>query len=166
MVKKLDLIIIRGPPGVGKSTVSRLLRDRIGKAVLFDVDYICGMFGEHPKNKEPRFKAHRIAKLISSKLNNYSVIVERAFGFQEDIDDILKLFGKDKYRVYVFTLESSLNSLIKKDSGRPSRLRLGEKVIRLLHERFKGSDVKDKGVVIKVGNKSPKKVVDEIMSFV
>jgi len=160
----IDLIIIRGAPGVGKTTVAAALRDAIGHAVLFDVDYFCKMHGKHPKEVEARYFAHRLIALLAQEFYplGHHIIIERMFKEQADIDHIIELFSSKKYRIHVFTLESSLSSVIARDSLRTGDVHLGRDVTMLLYDRFSRSDVQNKGFVINTENRSVEEIVKEI----
>ena len=163
-MKKPRVIIIRGPPGVGKSTVAKALRDNIKTAVCFDVDALCESFGEHPKKQSARFLAHEIIQYISRKFytSGYDIIIERFFLEQADIDNINNLFSKTQYAFFTFTLCASLNSLINNDSKRSGKQNLGQDVIKLLYSRFINSNVKNPGIIIQTDNKSVDMIVEEI----
>ena len=158
------IIIIRGPAGIGKSTVGKLLKKKLGDSQLFNLDIIChDMLGGHPKEKEIRYAAHELCYLAVKKTPKTNLIFERLFLFQDDIDHILKLFSKSKYKVNIITLKASVAKLIKQDSKREGAL--GSDDIKRLHRHFINSNVKNPGKIIEVRNKGAKKIVDEIINY-
>ena len=73
------LILIRGPPAVGKSTIARTLRSRLQKAVAFDVDYFIHFFGGDPNKIEDRNLAYKIILEICKDFfvqEGYDIIIE------------------------------------------------------------------------------------------
>ena len=99
-------------------------------------------------------------------ITEYNLIFERIFTDQKDVDRVVKLFSKikskEKLKVSIFTLTASLKKLKKQDSERPWAL--GDENIKRWHGYFVDSNVKDTGTVIKMRNKSPKRIVKDIIS--
>jgi len=158
------IIIIRGPAGIGKSTVGKLLKKKLGDSLLFNIDNICSnMVGGHPKKTKVRYASYELCYLAAKKTPTKNLIFERLFYDQKDIDYIVKLFSKLKYKVKIITLKASLPKLIKQDSKREGVL--GSEDIKRLHSYFVKSDVKTTGKIIEVRNKSAKRIADEISDY-
>jgi len=160
------LIIIRGPAGVGKSTIGKLLRKTLGNSLLFNIDMVCkDLIGGHPKKTINRNAAYDLCLVAAKKKPEYNLIFERLFIDQDDVDRVVRLFSKikskAKLKVSIFTLTASLAKLKKQDSKRPRSL--GHEKIKRLHGYFVNSDVKNPGTVIKMRNKSPKRIVKNII---
>ncbi|OIO80301.1 hypothetical protein AUJ84_03975 [Candidatus Pacearchaeota archaeon CG1_02_32_132] len=160
----MKLIILRGPAGVGKTTMGKLLKKRLGDSLLFNIDMICSdMIGGHPRKTEVRYAAHELCYLAAEKTLAKNLIFERLFLDQSDIDHIVKLFSKLKYKIIVITLKASIEKLIRQDSKRLSPL--GSEDIKRLHRLFIESKVKTTGKTIEVGNKTPNTIVNEIINY-
>lgn len=158
------LIILRGPAGVGKTTVGKILKRRLGDSLLFNLDFICSdMVGGHPREKEIRYAAHELCYFAAKKAKKQNLIFERLFDLQDDIDHISRLFSKLGYQIFTFTLNASLPKLIRQDSKRQNPL--GPDDIKRLHGYFVKSDVKNQGVIIEAGNKKASTIADEILEF-
>ena len=161
------LIILRGPAGVGKTTTGKLLRKTLGNSLLFNIDMVCSdLIGGHPRKTTNRNAAYNLCLIAAKKKPEYNLIFERLFIDQDDVDRVIKLFSKikskAKLKVSIFTLTASLAKLKKQDSKRPGVL--GHENIKRLHGYFINSNVKNPGKVIGVRNKSPKRIVKDIIS--
>jgi len=106
MIKQL--IIIRGPLGVGKSTVSKILAKNI-HAEYISVDKF---LKDH--SVENTLNTNKIISNIVKNRNN-SFVIDGCFYYQEQIDDLKK---KLKDPLTIFTLISSVEICIKRDLKR------------------------------------------------
>lgn len=159
------IIIIRGPAGIGKTTIGKLLKKKLGDCLLFNVDMICSdMIGDHPRKTKVRHAAHELCYMAAKKTPTKNIIFERLFLDQEDIDHIIKLFSKTKYKLIVITLKAPISRLVKQDSKRPGVL--GSEDIKRLHSLFAKSNVETTGKIIEVRNKSVERIVDEIIDYI
>lgn len=125
------LIIIRGPLGVGKTTVSLILAQKL-QAKYISVDQILD------DNKlvapdangiplESYLKANEIILDMADESKN-SLIVDGCFYYQDQIDDLKNKFDND---VIIFTLVSDVEKCIARDSKRPKIY--GEDSTRYVH---------------------------------
>lgn len=125
------LIIIRGPLGVGKTTVSLILAQKF-QAKYISVDQILD------DNKlvapdadgiplDSYLKANEIILDIASKSEN-SLVVDGCFYYQEQIDDLKNKFNND---VAIFSLVSDVEKCIERDSKRAKIY--GEDSTRYVH---------------------------------
>lgn len=110
------IIIIRGPLGVGKSTVSKILSDKI-QAIYISLDKVLednNLEGKGNIPLENFLKANKIIKDLAVKCNK-TVIIDGCFYFQKQIDDLVEKFDGD---VEIFTLMSSVETCIQRDMER------------------------------------------------
>lgn len=121
------LVIIRGPLGIGKTTISKLLSGKLN-AKYFSVDQILA------QNKldivdekigcisEDNFlKANQI--IIQNILkDNQSTVVDGNFYYQNQIENLIQ---NTSLKSFVFTLTAPLETCIKRDSQRPKSLGIG-----------------------------------------
>jgi len=125
------LIIIRGPLGVGKTTVSKLLSQNLNLEYL-SLDKIIEDNKLVPANSdgiplESYLKANQII-LDLGKKSKKSFIIDGCFYYQEQIDDLVKKFDKD---VEIFTINSHVDKCIERDSKREKVY--GEDSARFVH---------------------------------
>lgn len=121
------------------------------------------MIGDHPRKTKVRHAAHELCYLAAKKTPTNNLIFERLFLDQNDIDHIVKLFSRLKYKITVITLKAPISRLVRQDSKRPGVL--GSEDIKRLHGLFTKSNVKTTGKIIEVRNKGAKKIVDEIIDY-
>ena len=125
------LIIIRGPLGVGKTTVSKLLSQNLHLEYL-SLDKIVDDSNLVPPNSdgiplESYLKANEIILSLANKSEN-SFIIDGCFYYQEQINDLVNKFDNN---VEIFTLTSHVEKCIERDSKRPKVY--GEDSARFVH---------------------------------
>lgn len=117
------LIIIRGPLGVGKTTIAKQLAEEIN-AKYFSIDEIMSVNNLDKVSKEFGFileKNFEIANnlIIPEILNNLSagknVVVDGCFYHRSNLENLLNI-SNDKS--IVFTLKAPLNVCIERDAKR------------------------------------------------
>jgi len=123
------LILIRGPLAVGKTTVSKLLAKNL-HAEYLSLDKILednNLEGTNEIPLENFLKSNEIIfKLISNSKNSF--ILDGCFYYQEQIDDLKQKF---KNNIIIFTLTSSVETCIERDSKRKKIY--GEDSARYVH---------------------------------
>jgi len=110
------LILIRGPLGVGKSTVSKILSKKI-QAEYISLDKVLednDLAGKDGIPLENFLKANEIIKDLGTK-SSKTVVLDGCFYYQEQIDDLISKFDGD---VAVFTLVSGIETCIQRDLKR------------------------------------------------
>jgi broad-specificity NMP kinase len=125
------LIIIRGPLGVGKTTVSKILAQDLHLEYV-SLDQIVDDNKLVPADAdgvplESYLKANKIILDLAKKSEN-SFIIDGCFYYQEQIDDLVKKFDND---VEIFTLISHVEKCIERDSKREKVY--GEDSARFVH---------------------------------
>ncbi len=115
-------IIIRGPLGVGKSTVAKAIVEKIG-GVYISVDEVLDQNGLDKAVEVEGvplshfLKANEIiaAEAKRAKDQGKPVAVDGNFYHKEQIDDLVHLLGVD---VISFTLKASVETCIERDAVR------------------------------------------------
>ncbi len=110
-MKKPFLIVIDGPMGAGKTTVSKLLHEKLHKKkrlnALISLDRLKRIIsGYKMDSKIPLKLASYIGTSMTKEYlkNNIDVIVEKAFTRAEFVDSFIKPFKK-KTRLFVYQIE-------------------------------------------------------------
>ncbi len=157
-------VIIRGPAGSGKSTVSALLSARIGaREMNFDkllvdlgLDYDVSGKGGIPLDRFLRIDEAMLPEFRRELAGGGNLVLDGNFYYREQILDLL---GKLDFPHHIFTLKASLQECIKRDGGRKSPLGPdGTRAVFNLVSAF------DCGTTVDTEGKSPDEVVEEIVS--
>jgi len=167
------LILIRGPAGVGKSTVGIMLKDKLKDAIVIDIDYLCHVIGGRVRQKRFKYIGHEVALSIIKEFTKEGddIILEALFIDQADIDHVKKTFKELKYKTVIFTLDAKLSTLIENDRKRPYKS-LGKELITKIYKGYLGDygdnaykqrKVTESSTIIKVDNKTYEQVTKEIL---
>ena len=105
-----SLIIIRGMPGAGKTTLARLLSEK-GKYPIFSVDD----YFTHPESGDYQFKFdenHKAYRLCEENTkaamvrNEPKIILHNVFSYDWEMKPYFLMAEELQYRVFVMTLEN------------------------------------------------------------
>ena len=159
------LFLITGPAGVGKSTISKLLSEKLDRSVLIEGDDIYHMVkssyvaawkpGNHLK-----FFWQNVISLINNSLNNgYDVV----FNYIITKNDYEMLKSKFKNTNIIFkVLFVSEEELLRRDSLRDEDYQMKERCIILLNE-FKNQNF-DKKNIIDTTNLNIEETLEEVIN--
>lgn len=132
-----NLYIITGPPGVGKSTISKSLANKLNKSVLLEGDdiyhhVISGYVSPWKENNHLDVFWKVSINTIKIYLDaGYDVV----FNYIINLDDINKFKKISKeYNTKFVVLLSSEETLLKRDKERPEDSRMNERCLILLKE--------------------------------
>lgn len=117
-MKRNIAIIIRGPIGVGKTTIAKLLQDKMPGSVIISVDNFKHIIS--PKSSTMRTKiAHKVANFFINELikNRIDMIIEEIFR-DEHYDNLIRTLRNKNYDVFSFFLTAPEEVLIKRDRNR------------------------------------------------
>ncbi|VVB80361.1 Putative adenylate kinase [uncultured archaeon] len=156
--KMKPLIVIRGPLGIGKSTISRLLAEKIN-AKYFSVDKI---LEENKLDREDNnftakdfIKANKLVlKEIKDSLKERPVIIDGNFYFKEAIEHLEKEIKNTR----VFNLKAPLEICISRDKSR--KIVYGEQAAKEVYALVSKFEY---GTPIDTEDKTAIKVVKEII---
>lgn len=124
------IVVLNGPAGVGKSTVSRALTAQTSTAVWVQGDALRGFAAARTDEAVPRELTCRTAGTLAANLvaAGHELVVFD-FIFHHDADVRRFLDGcSASVPVHFFTLWASLESVIQRERGRPVEDRWGERV--------------------------------------
>lgn len=158
----MKAVIIRGPLGVGKSTVARAIAEKIG-GVYVSVDEVLDQNGLDeaiegegiPLNNF--LKANEIIATEAKRAHDQGklVVVDGNFYHKEQIDQLVDLLGKD---VIAFTLKASVETCIARDAARAKSY--GEDAARAVHMLLSAFDY---GTVIDTDKQTVEETIRSIM---
>ena len=155
--------IISGPPGVGKSTVSKIIAESIRSSALIHADQVYHMVvGGHLPPWKSEFQIdlmwNNILSLVSNFIHTGMDVVIDAVAFPEDVKKVYQLVMENKIRMKYAVLLSDELTLAKRDGGRQEQM--GNRSLEVLKEFL---DLKlDSNYLLNTDSLSPESVADAI----
>lgn len=140
------LILLCGPPGVGKSTIGRLLAERTGAELL----------------STERFKNRVYTKLLSwleREMGKGRVVLDGTFYRREWREKIEELARCHKTPILTVLIKASLQTCLRRDTQRERAV--GEKGIRIIHAEFEEPEKPD--LLIDSEEVTPEQAVERIL---
>lgn len=130
----MKVIIIRGPLGVGKSTVGKIIAEKLGGQYV-SIDQV---LEEHGLDRaiegegipvDNFLQANKIViEQIASSFELKAIVIDGNFYHKEQVENLVSLLGDD---VHVFTLKASVDTCIQRDAARTKSY--GEDAARVVH---------------------------------
>lgn len=167
---KRFVIIINGPPGVGKSTISHAVWKKIPRTAIISLDEIKWLISDYKSNSFDLILANKVANSMAKEYLNkkINVIVEKAFCEYKYVEPFVKLAKRFKSKILIYNLEAPLNIIKKRARQRPKtnlkhdkpRLKLS-KILRLYDYYFKGKFPVTR--TFDTSKQSQRKIVNQIM---
>lgn len=156
------VIIIRGPIGVGKSTISGLLERKLANTNHVDVDKIKHKLGGRPSESRTS-RAHQIARqrvrsLIKQKKN---IIIEEIFRWN-DYSAMKKLVKNINYHIVKIYLKAPLDVLIKRDQARIVKHK-GHEIVKEFYKKIRPVD---EDLNLDTSKMSKQKLVSSIIKYI
>lgn len=156
-------IIIRGPAGIGKSTIAKLLQQKLN-AVYVSFDEVLKQHQLEISDgrgisKESFLKANElVANDASAEIKSGKVVIFDGCFYHKD--QLLNLEKSLPFRHFIFDLKASVEECIRRDIGRAS---IGEDAIRAVHSMVSEFDY---GAPIFTEGKSEAEIETEIMKII
>ena len=155
-------IIIRGPLGVGKSTVARAVADSIS-GIYISVDQV---LEEHKLDKASDGEGIPLENFLmanqlllketeQARAEGKPLVIDGNFYHKEQVDQLVELLGGD---VAVFTLKASVETCLARDTDREKSYR--EDATRIVHmfvSRF------DFGTIVDTNDQTVDETVQSIL---
>lgn len=156
------VILIRGPLGIGKSTISLGLTKKLN-AKYYSMDKILEENGLDKENDsftpEDFIKANNIIldEVKTNLKKGKNVILDGCFYFKEQLTHLESKLSN----IHAFNLKAPLETCIKRDSGR--KRVYGEQAAKAVYGLVSKFDY---GQDIDTNNKTSKQVVEEILKYI
>jgi tRNA uridine 5-carbamoylmethylation protein Kti12 len=139
---KQFLVIIRGAPASGKTTIAKKLRNFRNKIVWLKVDNFKDFFSGNPSLREQQYVDECALVTLCYLLDKgFSVVMEKIFYNPSVIPLAVNEAKKRGIKVAVFQIRCSLAVLQERDRTRPGvkegcRKPLGDKTIKRLYDQL------------------------------
>ena len=159
-------LIIRGPLGIGKTTIAKSLAEKLG-AKHISVDRIVddpklitreleqGYISQNNFLQANKIVAPRAIKYLGRGI---PVIFDGNFYWKSQINDLISRLN---YPHYVFTLKAPLSVCIKRDADRDKTH--GKDAAEAVYRKSTSFDY---GNLIDTENKTPEQVIEEIRGYI
>ncbi len=121
------VVILRGPSGVGKSTISRHIQEKLGRNwVVIDVDafkHYVPLKEDNVNRAERTEIAHDVSQFFAKELyeKGYNVILEEMYR-QKHNDTLLKFLDDNDMRYIKVFLRASLDDVISRSQHRDKKV--------------------------------------------
>jgi adenylate kinase family enzyme len=158
---KKFVVIIRGAPASGKTTISRNLSRKFAKSFHIDIDKIRHASPKAKLTPKEFILASKAAAALSNVYfsKGYNIMIDSTFIRPEYLDVLLKdLKAKP---IFLFTLKPDLKELLARDKSRVKFKRMGKRV-KILHYAIEKSPEK-RGLFINSGGQSANKTTNIIL---
>jgi adenylate kinase family enzyme len=124
------IIIINGPPGIGKTTIANKLSKKLGKSIVIEVDRIKYFAIDKRKASEAIDIGDQqvfamVGALKSSKEN---IIIDYVYETPKYFDAVVKQFRTIDRTVFAYRLRCTLSDNLKRDKRRTKEVRFGPKI--------------------------------------
>ena len=116
------LIVLRGAPASGKTTIAKQLRDFDNKIVWFKTDNLKEFF-DNPSDDRALDEVFKTCYSVLENLlyREYTVIYEGIFKKSEYANNAIEIAKKRNIKYFVYQLDCSLETLIKRDKERSNQ---------------------------------------------
>lgn len=139
------LVVIRGAPASGKTTIAKTMRSFEKKVVWLKVDNFKDFFSGEASPEEQKYVDECALSTLEYLLDKgFSVVMEKIFFDPFAIPLALKIAESKGVKVKVFQIKCSLTTLQERDRVRPGvpegcRKPLGNNVIRNIYEQLENT---------------------------
>lgn len=130
------LLIFCGIPGSGKTTIAKIVAEKLPRSILVQTDAVREMLG-HPNYgaDESRFVYDGCMAVAKEALRNgYTVLLDGTFMREEYRSKARNELGKYSGRVDVVYVACGLETALRRNSSR--RARIPAEKVRSMHRRF------------------------------
>ena len=146
------VIIINGPSGVGKSTISHILSRSIRKGVHIDVDILRHLVTNYSLTREQINLAYRNAASLTDNFlaAGYTVIIDGVFPAGEDLATFRDALKTANTAIYVYTLSGRLQVIQQREAMKTGSKRRRQQVKKLHNSMH--ADADKLGIIVDTTN--------------
>ena len=159
-----QIVVIRGPIAVGKTTVSQELAKLFTRVAVVPVDWLRHMVGSwDPEDRMEAVLAGRNAAALARRFcdEGYQVIVDGSF---DDLDALSALLhGLQDRQVQVVTLTACWGEILRRQKTRPENQRAEPDRVRAVYDRVNADNDRVNGKWIDTENVLPADVAKTIL---
>lgn len=159
-MSRAKVVLLRGLPGIGKTTVAAMLRERTVPSVRVSVDTVRYFAAPRDLSEKTIEAAERAAAALAMSYagDGFTAFVEGVFANLDTVNAITGELHSAGIEVSVVTLSGSLEDALARNAARHPSIQLDPERIRWLHAQFDDAH----GHVIDTSNR----VAEEIAEFV
>lgn len=163
--KRSILIILRGAPASGKTTVGNILKEELPNTVSIPVDQIIQMIAKEGKWAEFWATGQEAARNLTKHFlgKGFNVVVEELLFEISYIDKIIKIGKKFNAQMFVFELTAPLEVLIKRKEKGGSKMK--SDLVQRLKEMVSTSPCEG-AIRIDTTKKSPEECAEFILKTI
>lgn len=150
--KNLQIFVITGPCGVGKSTISKMIASNIKNSALIEGDNIYHMvIGGHVKPWEDdgtylKLFWENVLDIAENFLKRDITVVLDYIIYPEDTKKIISKFREKNVDIKYIVLMADKNTILERDISRDVDCRMGDRSIELLNE-YKKLNIENKYIL-------------------
>jgi predicted kinase len=164
----MKLIILNGPSGVGKSTISTLLHVDMPESILIDVDEVRRTIPDYKENRQESLKLayEKTEKLTEDAFKGgQSVIIDKAISYSDTLDSFISLankYGAEVYEFLLFADKATIQARADERGYKPSSLLTPEKVGELWERSNALRIERSNAVIIDTKDKDIPEILDQV----
>ena len=167
-LRRTEIYIITGPPGVGKSTIAGMVANRLDNSAFIEGDMIYHMVAGgfvSPWEDDGLYLELFWENVLDITANfiqrNISVVLEYII-FPEQLNMIANRFGKEGIKIKYIVLMAGEDTILKRDNSRELDCRMGEKTLDML-DQFRKLNI-DKKYILDTSNLNEEDTLNIIMA--
>ena len=159
-----NIILLRGPSGVGKSTIAMLLRERCAPAIRLDIDALRYLTSPRLLTNEHLQLAELggLDMLLRYARSGFNVICDSVFQDDGTLSLVIENTIPHLIPLYIFSLHMECDELLQRNRDRDYFSRMEDQRIVELYENFNWTP----GMTIETGGRLPEEIVDVMLTFI
>ena len=167
---KQSLIILRGTPASGKSSIARALRNFEKKVVWLKVDNFKPFFDDDASSALDYVNGSALATLDYLLTNGFSVVVDGVFQNPDCIEGALAIAKSKNISAHAYDLQCSLETLVERDKNR-TEVKSGHRkpmdyvVLKKIRETIQSNPSKS-AEIFNIEDKSLKECIEIFQKFI